>query len=320
MRHLVLFALLAVSTAACRDAVAPADAAGEAALSEASDRAHLDLREERASLIAAGNAVSDAIASQGLPAGLGGALAEDALLLMPRTNTIEGRAAGTAFLSGDPTAPSSFRWEVVVAEVSSDGTQGYTWAQGEFTIDLGGGPVTLPGFFLMYWRRGAGGDWEIAALVFNSGGPLASPIPAGFGTPENKHRRNFPNTEVADQRDAVRAADAAFSATSAAEGTGVAFERFAAPNAIAAGGGQLIYGPADIGEAFTGEPDDVVSWVPRFADVAASGDLGFTVGDATFDLVSVDFYSKYLTIWQKQDTGEWLYVADLGNSRPAPAP
>jgi len=31
------------------------------------------------------------------------------------------------------------------------------------------------------------------------------------------------------------------------------------------------------------------------------------------------FYSKYLTIWQKQNTGEWRFVADEGNSRPAPA-
>jgi hypothetical protein len=30
------------------------------------------------------------------------------------------------------------------------------------------------------------------------------------------------------------------------------------------------------------------------------------------------FYTKYLTVWQKQNTGEWLFVADFGNSRPAP--
>jgi ketosteroid isomerase-like protein len=61
--------------------------------------------------------------------------------------------------------------------------------------------------------------------------------------------------------------------------------------------------------------------VPRFSDAAASGDLGFTVGEATFDFGQFGtFYSKYLTVWQKQDTGEWRYVADLGNNRPAPTP
>jgi ketosteroid isomerase-like protein len=65
----------------------------------------------------------------------------------------------------------------------------------------------------------------------------------------------------------------------------------------------------------------VISWIPRFSDVAASGDLGFSVGEAVFDFADFGFfYSKYLTVWQKQNTGEWRFVADLGNSRPAPAP
>lgn len=314
MRHLILFTLLAAASIACRDAAGPA---GDVTLSEASDRAHLDLREERASLISAGNALSDAIEAQGVVAGLGGALAQDALVLMPRQNVIEGRAAATAFLA-TPAAPLAFDWEVLVAEVSNDGTQGYTWSQGGFTVDLGAGPVDRPGFFLIYWRR-AGGGWEIAAFVFNLGGPLDAPIPDGFGTADTKHRRNFPNTEIEEQRQELLAVDAAFSATSVAQGSGPAFEQFAAPNAIAVGGPQFVYGPAAIGEAFSSGPNDVISWVPRFAVVAGSGDLGFTVGDATFDLPDFGmFFSKYLTVWQKQNTGEWRYVADLGNSRPAP--
>ena len=70
------------------------------------------------------------------------------------------------------------------------------------------------------------------------------------------------------------------------------------------------------GEAFTGGPDDVVSWEPRFADAAASGDLGFTVGDAVFDLAGIPtFYTKYLTVWQKQDRA----MAVRGRLRQQPA-
>ena len=61
MRKLVLLALIAGATGACQDAVSPDAPGGPALSSEASDRAHLDLREERASLISAGNAVSAAI-------------------------------------------------------------------------------------------------------------------------------------------------------------------------------------------------------------------------------------------------------------------
>lgn len=314
MRHHVLLASLAIATAACQESTG----LGDSALPPASVRAHpLDLREERASLIAAGNAVSAAIASDGIVTGLGGALADDGLFLSPRTNTLVGRAAATEFLSTAPIAPSAMSWEVIAAEVSNDGSQGYTWAQGTTTIDFGTGAQTSPNFFLTYWRRGASDDWEIAAFVFNRGGPEPLPLPDGFGTPDNKHRRNFPDVGVGALRDQLLAVDADFSAASVAGGLGPAFEAFAAPNAIAVAG-PLVYGPAAIGEAFASEPDDVISWVPRFADAAASGDLGFTVGDATFDLPAVIFYSKYLTVWQKQNTGEWRYVADLGNSRPAP--
>ncbi|HYC31773.1 MAG TPA: DUF4440 domain-containing protein [Gemmatimonadales bacterium] len=312
MRYLVLLAALAIA-AACRDAAGPR----EPAFSEASDRAHIDLREARAALIDAGNAVSAAIAAEGDVAGLGGALAADALLLSPRAAIQEGRDAAIAFLSTAPIAPRGMHWDVIAADVSNDGTQGYTWAQGGYTIDLGSGPAAVPAFFLTYWRRAEAG-WEIAALSLNTGGPQSLPLPAGFGTPTTKHRRNFPNTEIAEQRDELLAADAAFSAASLSDGTGPAFGRFAAPNAIAVDA-ILLFGPGPIEQAFTLGPNDVVSWVPRFADAAPSGDLGFTVGDAVFAFAEFGtFYTKYLTVWQKQNTGEWLFVADFGSSRPAP--
>jgi ketosteroid isomerase-like protein len=320
MRHLILIGLLAGAAVACQDAAAPREP-GSAALSEASDGAHLDLREERASLIAAGNALSSAIAAQGVASALDGAFAADVLFLSPRVNVVAGRAAAATFLSTDPLAPIALRWSVIVADVSNDGTQGFTWGQGFSTYDFGAGATERASFFLIYWRRAAGAEWKVTAMVINAGGPHTGDFPAGFGTPTTKHRRNFPNTEPAAQRAEVLGVDAAFSAASVAQGSGPAFEQFAAPNAMAVGGGEFVFGPEAIGVAFASEPGDVVSWVPRFSDAAASGDLAFTVGEATFELVQFGtFYSKYLTVWQKQDTGEWKFVADFGNSRPAPAP
>jgi hypothetical protein len=313
MRNLVLLSLLAGASVACQDAASPQD--GVAALSEASQQAHLDLREERASLTAAGNALSGAIQTQGVVAGLGDALAGDALFLTPQAPTVVGRTATTDFLSANPLAPTAIRWEIIAADVSNDATQGFTWGEGAFTA---GGAAERPAFVLIYWRRVAGGEFEVAAMVVNAAGP-AAPFPSGFGTPETKHRRHFPGTEVGEQRAALLGVDAAFSAASVSDGSGPAFERFAAPNGIAVGGGQFIFGPDALGEAFSSSPEDVISWTPRFSDAAASGDLGFTVGDATFDLAGIGtFYTKYLSVWQKQNTGEWKYVADFGNSRPAP--
>ncbi len=321
MRHIILTGLLAGAALACQNAAAPVEA-GSAALSEASDRAHLDLREERASLIIAGNALSSALGAQGVAIGLDGAFTDDVLFLSPRVNVLSGRAATGAFLTSDPLAPSALQWSVEAADVSNDGTQGYTWSEGLATYDFGTGALPRPSFFLIYWRRAAvGEDWSVAGVVVSLGGPSTGEFPAGFDTPDTKHRRNFPNTDVTEQRAEILSVDAAFSAASVARGSGPAFEQFAAPNGIGVGGGQFIFGPTALGEAFSSDPTDVISWVPRFSDAAASGDLGFSVGEATFDFGAAGtFYSKYLTVWQKQNTGVWRYVADLGNNRPAPAP
>lgn len=321
MRYLILIGLLAGAATACQDTAAPREP-GSPTFSEASDRALLDLRAERASLIEAGNALSATIGTQGVVAGLSGAFTSDVLFLSPRVNVLSGSAAATAFLTSDPLAPSTLAWSIEAADVSNDGTQGYTWSQGTATYDFGAGALLRPSFFLTYWRRATlDADWTVAGLVVSLGGPAAGGLPAGFGTPDTKHRRNFPNTDVAAQLAEIISVDAAFSAASVAQGSGPAFEQFAAPTAVGVGGGQYIAGPAALGEAFSSAPGQIISWVPVFSGAAASGDLGFSVGEATFDFGEAGtFYSKYMTVWQKQDTGVWRYVADLGNNRPAPAP
>ena len=319
MRYLVLLASLAVATAACQDTTGTG--MDGAALPDAASRANLDLREERASLVAAGNEVSGAIAANGVASGLGGALTHNGLLLSPRVATIQGREAAMDFLSTAPNAPSALNWEVIIADVSSDASQGYTWSQGSTTLDLGTGATTIPSFFLTYWKRTESGRWRIAAFVLNLGGPQPLPLPDGFDTPTTRRGRDFPPTDLKTLRKELRATDVAFSDASLADGTGPAFERFAARNGIAVGGGMFVFGPDAIGEAFASGPNDVVSWAPRFADAAHSGDLGFTVGDASFALEGIPpFYTKYLTVWRKQKHGQWRFVGDLGNSRPAPAP
>jgi ketosteroid isomerase-like protein len=52
------------------------------------------------------------------------------------------------------------------------------------------------------------------------------------------------------------------------------------------------------------------------AQIAPSGDLGCTVGEA--QIATLKRYSKYLTIWRRQADGSWKFVADGGNARPAP--
>ena len=313
MRYLVLTAALAL-VAACGDSTLPITTSSIS--EDAAAQGRTDLRRARESLIAVGNQVSAAIGEDGVAAGLGGALAEDVVLLSPRVAAISGRSEAAAFLSNDPVAPRALSWEVIYADVSADARQGYTWAHGNATFDFGTGPAELQAFFLIYWRWTESDGWEIAAFVLNRGGPQPLPLPQGFDTPSQGGSRVFPHTDESE----LLATDVAFSDLSVEDGSGPAFEHYAAPTAIAAGP-TLIFGPEAIGVDFTGGPNDVVSWEPRFGDVAGSGDLGFTVGDAAFELEGIPpFYTKYLTVWRRMNDGQWRFVADLGNSRPAPTP
>jgi ketosteroid isomerase-like protein len=70
-------------------------------------------------------------------------------------------------------------------------------------------------------------------------------------------------------------------------------------------------------------PDFSLSWTPAKAEMAASGDLGYTYGNYVLkskdkDGKPVTQYGKYTSIWKKQKDGSWKVAVDMGNSSPAP--
>jgi len=85
---------------------------------------------------------------------------------------------------------------------------------------------------------------------------------------------------------------------------------------------QLIVGPAAATEYFESQRSSSMTWVPRDARVAASGDLGFTIGDAVTTSrgptgAAGQRFTKYLTVWRRE-SGKWRIVATGGNDRPSP--
>ena len=68
-------------------------------------------------------------------------------------------------------------------------------------------------------------------------------------------------------------------------------------------------------------PDFTLKWDPVYADVAASGDLGYTIGKWTRVVkdstgAPVTARGTYLTVWRKQADGRWKVVADTGDDDP----
>ena len=75
--------------------------------------------------------------------------------------------------------------------------------------------------------------------------------------------------------------------------------------------------------ALFGAPGFALEWRATGADVAASGDLGFTFG--TFVLrgqdeagAATEALGKYLTVWRRGDDRTWRVVADIFNGDGTP--
>ena len=69
------------------------------------------------------------------------------------------------------------------------------------------------------------------------------------------------------------------------------------------------------------DPADQLTWKPVKIDVAASGDLAYSLG--TWQLKGknpagedVTQTGKYITVWKKQKDGSWKVVADTGTVDP----
>jgi ketosteroid isomerase-like protein len=126
-------------------------------------------------------------------------------------------------------------------------------------------------------------------------------------------------------RDRLLEADRAFASASLEIGAAEAFYRYLADDALQLpAGANPLEGRTAIyeqmkaaGGAYT------LAWDPQYAEVAASGELGWTWG--TYVLTSgadaggkVEGRGKYLNVWRLQPDGSWRVAVDMGNASPDP--
>lgn len=262
-----------------------------------------DRASDRDALLTADRSLSDKTAASGVLQGFVPALTDDAAYLYPGAPLLRGSKQIRAFLA---TADSILQltWSPAFADVSADGRLGYSFGWTKAGVKRGK--------YLACWQK-TGGGWQLSAFALTQ--PIAVPdsvVPQPPSAPLG--------AQVRGRADAgeVRRADSAFAALSVASGAKTAFLAYAAEHAMSFGGGvQMTEGRQAIGAGFDGFPAGaVLEWWPVAAQIAPSGDLGCTVGEAK--IASLNHYSKYLTIWRRQPDGTWKFVADGGNARPAP--
>lgn len=112
-------------------------------------------------------------------------------------------------------------------------------------------------------------------------------------------------------------ADLTFSELSEQKGRNAAFVAYAAEHATMLRPYSMpVTGKDTIVSLFSRHPDSLytLTWVPIRADVARSGELGFTYG--TYMLKIKDIGTEegtYCTIWKKDKNHAWKFVLDTGN-------
>ena len=267
-----------------------------------------DRGSERDALLAADRALSERTAAVGVLSGFSPAFTEDAAYLYPGAPLLRGSERIRAFLQSSDSIPKQ-TWTPVFGDVSADGRLGYTYGY----TSAGG----QRGKYLACWKRTAakGDSWRLAAFASTRLVPDSSRVSA---TPP----KAVLSAQVRGRADSheLIAVDSTFAARSVSSGAKDAFLAFAAEEAVAFGGGpRITEGREAIGAGFDGFPASaVLEWWPVTAQIAPSGDLGCTVGEAR--ITSLNHFSKYITIWRRQADNSWKFVADGGNVRPAPAP
>ena len=115
-------------------------------------------------------------------------------------------------------------------------------------------------------------------------------------------------------------AERAFARTSAEKGIREAFLTWLGPDAIVFRPGPVEGRP--VYEKMDPAEPAVLTWVPEFAGIAASGELGYTTGPYQFKPgpdAEPSGFGHYVSIWKRQPDGAWRVLLDIGVQHGRPA-
>ena len=115
----------------------------------------------------------------------------------------------------------------------------------------------------------------------------------------------------------MMATDREFSDLSKAKGMKYAFMEYLDSNGILLRPNEMPIVGADAIDYLSLMNDTTYSltWEPRGGQVAKSGDLGFTYGIYTLKPSGKEKLTKgtYISVWKRQEDGNWKFVLDSGN-------
>ncbi len=238
-------------------------------------------------------------------------LANDGIIFQP------GPVNGKKFWTDRQRRPGLLSWEPEYADVSRAGDLGWTTGPWEFRAN---GPQDKPvafGEYFTIWKKQSDGSWK--ALLDRGVETDKSYATRLLQFPSNDERSDLTaRANVASVREKLMKLETDFAVAASKKGAANAFDIYLAeyarmlrPNLAPA------LGKARSLEIVSSRLGSL-SWQPTMADVAASGDLGYTYGTFEFKSRGVLVeHGSYVRVWKKIGRA-WQVVMDVASPDPGP--
>jgi ketosteroid isomerase-like protein len=262
-------------------------------------------------LLAADRSFGEASAKLEGLAGLEATFADNVIVPVPGKDFARGKDEVLAALRIDPAIDMAhIDWSPVRVGISADGSQGFSF--GFMNQRQADGP-TQAYKYLAYWQRDMHG-WKVIAWKRGKRAAgaidektLAPLLPGSFTA-----GGDMPHLEEAER---------AFSDQAQATGLGPAFAKFGTANSMNLGGSAnsgFVFGAEAIARLVSeGQPagGSTLNWSADRVVVAASGDLGVSIGHIRFNEAAADGSRRspipFFTVWRRAASDQpWRYVAE----------
>ncbi len=205
--------------------------------------------------------------------------------------------------------PITLNWAPIYGDVSETGDLGYT--TGPFLIE-DRSPAKRPsrhGMYSSIWKKQADGSWKVLLDLGIQLPSAVAPLDAPFqAAPEWKVKRGY---QTAEQTLAeMLKADRAFFARAKGGGAPLAWREFLNDSArIHRNQMMPVFGKAAL-RNWAGKQSKLLSGEPIKAEVALSGDFGYSYGKYELKAEKME-KGYYVRVWKRDTKNNWRIVFDV---------
>ncbi len=219
-------------------------------------------------------------------------------------------------LAGQPSSPGPMgaTWAPVYGDISAAGDLG--WDTGPLLFEGRNGAPPRHGMFFSVWKRQADGSFKVVLDV--GGDTPAAVVPMNEPAHSSWRAGAAPPTgiDVAEAKARLLGVEREFLATAGTESLGRAYgSRLSDEARVHRPDAMPVVGRDALGE-WANTQNVQVRGEPLFADVSASGDLGYAWGsyEKSGEVPEAGYYAR---VWKKDARGDWHIVMDTVSPVPA---